>query len=186
MEFKLVVDILSSVAAFVAIVAALVAWYQSARKPLLVDRVVVHRKEQASTFILMVKNAKSYPVTISRVGCYKRKKHQVQRKRGGAPEYSATYSSTDMIFDAPGEFEILPSGHTDVRIEVNGEPDIPKALLFLLQTSHGFHELWCKEIEVVEIGKVGVYSIDYQHDYGSALRAKAMFYWKRLLAGVGR
>lgn len=186
MEFKVVVDALSSIAAFIAIVATLVAWYQTGRKPLLIDRVVVHRKQQAATFILMVKNIKSHPVTIKRVGCYRRKKHQVQRKLGGTPEYSATFSSADMIFDDRRAFEILPNGHTDARIEVDRVSDIPKVLLFLLETSHGFHELWCKKIDEVAIGTVSVFGIDYLYDYDSAWLARAMFYWKRLLAVIGR
>lgn len=186
MDLKLIVDLLASIAAIVAIVASLVAWYQSARRPLVIDRVVVHRKEQAATFILMVKNVKSYPISIKQIGCYKRKKHQVQRKWGRSPEYSATFSSTDMIFDATQEFQILPNGHTDIRIEVNGKPDVPSAQLFLLRTSHGFLELWCKEIEEVEIEKVDVYNVDYQYEYNSAWRAKPVFWWKCVLARVGK
>lgn len=184
MEFKLVVDILSSLAALVAIVVALAAWYRSARRPLQIDRIVIHRKEQASTFILLVRNVKSDPVTIKRVGCYKRKKHQVQRKHGSSPEYSATFSSADMVFDAPGEFEVLPNGSTDVRVQASGASEAPGALLFLLHTTHGFHELWCRDITEVEVGKANVYNVEYQHDYDSAWRAKVVFYWKRFLFGV--
>lgn len=184
--FKLVVDSLASIAAIVAIVATMVSWHREARRPLRVERVVVHRKQGEVTFILLVKNVKTYPVIINRIGCYKGKTHKVQKKRGGIPEHSEVFSSSMMIFDSPGDREILPSGYTDVRVSVNGSPDVPEAILFLLKTSHGYHELWCRDVEPVDIGKAEVYSLDYQYDFSSVWRAKRMYYWKLFLRAIGR
>lgn len=178
MEYKIIADTLASFASFVAIVSVMVGWYRSARKPLKITRVVVHRKKDETTFILVVKNVKPYPVTIKRVDCYRRKKYEVQKKSEGRPEYSALYPGSEILFTNVQEFEIAANGHTDIRITVASNIDAPEKFLFLLETSHGHHELWCKHISIVEIGKVDVYDLEYRLDYNSKYRAKAMYYWK--------
>lgn len=180
MEYKVLADTLASVAAFVAIVSVMVSWYRSATKPLKITRVVVHRKEDETTFILVVKNVKPYPVTIKRTDCYRRKKHQVQKKLGGKPEYSELFPGSEMLSTSRQAFEIAANGYTDIRIAGARNLDIPEKLLFLLETSHGYHELWCKDVSIVEIGKVDVYSVEYKYDHESKRRAKALYYWKLL------
>jgi hypothetical protein len=184
--FSAIIDTLASVAAIVAIATAMIGWYRSARRPLKVRRVVIHRKAETATFILMVENLHSYPVIIKRTGCYRRKKHQVQRKRSRAPEYSASFSSSHAVFNSNVPAEIMPRGHTDVRIDVNGQPDVPDALLFFLETSHGYHELWCNDIQLVDTVKVDVYHLEYQHDFRYAIQGKAVYYWKRLVWLFGK
>lgn len=180
MEYKVLADTLASVAAFVAIVSVMVEWYRSARKPLKITRVVIHRKKNETTFILVVKNWKAYPITVKRVDCYRRKRYEVQKKRGGKPEYSELLAGSEMIFSRKMDFDISANGHTDLRIGIVGNANILEKLLFLLETSHGYHELWCKDVTIVEIGKVDVYSLECKHDYNSKLSAKSMFYWKLL------
>lgn len=186
MVFSAIINTLASVAAIVAIATAMIGWHRSARMALQVRRVVIHRKAETATFILMVENLHSYPVTIKRIGCYRRKKHQVQRKRGRAPEYSASFSSSHVVFNSKVTAEIMPKGHTDVRIDINGQPDVPDALLFFLETSHGYHELWCNDIQLVDTVKVDVYHLEYQHDFGSAIQAKTVYYWKHFLWLFGK
>jgi len=180
LEYKVLADTLASVAAFVAIVGVMASWYRSARKPLKIMRVVVHRKEDETTFILVVKNVKPYPVTIKRTDCYRRKKYQVQKELGGKPEYSELFPGSEMLSTSRQAFEIAANGHTDIRIAGARNLTIPEKLLFLLETSHGYHELWCKDVSIVEIGKVDVYSVEYKYDYESKRRAKALYYWKLL------
>jgi hypothetical protein len=129
---------------------------------------------------LVVKNVKPYPVVIKRTDCYRRKKYEVQKKHGEKPEYSELFSGSERIFGTKAEFEIAANGHTDIRISDVSLSDIPTRLLFLLETSHGYHELWCKEVTVVEIGKVDVYSLEYKLDFESKWHAKVVYYWKRL------
>lgn len=179
-SFKITVDILASLSALIAIVSVMVSWYRSARKPLKIARTVVHKKNDQATFILAVKNVKPYPVVIRRTDCYRRKKYEVQKKHGGKPEYSELFSGSEKIFGSKEMFEIAANGHTNIRISDVSLSDIPPKLLFLLETSHGYHELWCKELTIVEIGKVEVYSLEYKHDFESKWRAKAVHHWKRL------
>jgi len=176
LEFKVLVDTLASIASLVAIVSVMVGWYRSARRPLRVTRVVVHKSTNDLTFIVLVKNVKDYPVTIQRTDCYRRKKYEVQKKHGGRPEYSKFFPGSEMIFTSRDTFEIAANGHTDIRIRIAGTTDIPSRLLFLLETSHGYHELWCKEIVVVEIGKVEVYGVEYKDEYRSKWIARAMYH----------
>jgi hypothetical protein len=73
-NFKLIVDTLASLAAFVAIITVLASWYRSIRKPLVIQRIVVHRKKDKTTFILIIKNVKDYPVEIKKLEGYNKEK----------------------------------------------------------------------------------------------------------------
>lgn len=178
--FKIIVDVLASLSAVIAIGSVMVGWYWSARKPLKIDRTVVHKKNDKATFILVVKNVKPFPVEIKRTDCYRRKKYEVQKKQGGKPEYSELFSGSDRVFDSKEVFEIGANGHTDIRINDVSFSDIPAKMLFLLETSHGHHEIWCKDVTIVEIGKAEVYSLEYKHDFKSKWYAKTVYYWKKL------
>lgn len=179
-EFKVFVDALASVASIVAIVSVLVGWYRSARKPLKIVRVVVHRKMDGMTFILITKNRQAYPVTTKRIDCYRRKIFEVQKKIGSKPEYSERLSSREALFMEGARFEVPASANIDLHIDADGSADIPGRLLFSIDTSHGYHELWCDDVTVVDIGKADVYSVDYNEEYHSKAAAKLMFYWKTL------
>jgi len=178
MHFKTFVDILASLAAIVAIISVLVGWYRSTRKPLKIVRVVVHKASEDMTFILVTKNRQPYPVTTKRIDCYRRKIFEVQKKFGGEPEYSERLSSREALFMGKSEFEVPANANTDLRIKVTGTADIPNRLLFSMDTSHGYHELWCDEISVLEVGRTEVYSVDYKKEYKSKLAAKVMYRWR--------
>ena len=178
MDFKTFVDILASFAAIVAIVSVMVKWYQSSRKPLKIVRVVVHKTAEDMTFILVTKNRQPYPVTTKRIDCYKRKIFEVQKKVGGEPEYSERLSSREMLFMGRSDFEVPANTNTDLRIKVPGTADIPNRLLFSMDTSHGYHELWCDEISVLEVGRTEVYRVDYMDEYKSKVAAKVMYHWR--------
>ena len=180
MEFKVLVDTLASVASIVAIVSVLVGWYHSARKPLKIVRVVVHQKKDRTTFILIMKNRQAYPVTTKRIDCYKRKIFEVQKKVGGRPEYSERLSSREALFMQTTGLEVPGSANTDLQIEVDRVVDIPGRLLFSIETSHGYHELWCSDVIVVDVGKATAYSVDYIHEYNSKVAAKFMYRWRVL------
>ena len=180
MKFKVIVDTLSSIAAFIAIVSVMASWYRSSRKPLKVDRVVLHKKSDDITFIIVIKNRNAYPVTINRSDCYKRKKYEVQKKHGGKPEFSEFYSGSEMLFTCKETFEIQANANTDIRINMAAAATIPPKLLFLFQTSHGPHELRCKDVSVVEFEKLDVYGLEYKLDYKHKYKAKTVYYWKKV------
>jgi len=179
-KFKVIVDTLASLSAFIAIVSVMVGWYRSARKPLKIVRTVIHKENDKATFILVVKSVKEYPVAIKRLDCYRRKKYEVQKKEGGKPEYSVVFAGSEMIFGSKETFQIAANGHTDIRVSEVGFSDVPSKLLFLLETSHGYHELWCKDVTTVELGKTEVYSLEYGYEFESKWPAKAVYYWKKL------
>ena len=178
MEYKVIADTLASLASFVAIVSVMIGWYCSARKPLRIKRVVVHKKGDETSFILEVKNVKPFPVTIINLECYRTKKYEIQKKLGGKPEYYESFPLNERLSYSNQLFEIGSNGHTNIKITSNAKLDIPEKLLFLFKTSHGFHELWCKNISIVDIGKVDVYGVEYKHDYDSKFKAKLLYYWK--------
>ncbi len=176
-NFKLIVDILASLASIVAIATVLVSWFRNSRKPLKIKRVVVHRKQDSSNYILVVENRKSYPVEIQSIGCYTKKKIAVTKKDDLKPEYMEGLSSDDNVFLDRSSYEIGANGLDEIKIESAKSLDSINKLLFSISTSHGYHELWCKKILVVEMGRVQTYRIMYQHEYESAFIAKARYYW---------
>ena len=184
-EYKYIMDALGSTASFVAIVAVLVSWFKIAQKPLVIDRVIIHKKENESTYILIVKNRKPYPVEIKSTRCYTKRRYRVTQKTNQKPEYAAQLNLKDSPFENFDEFEIGANGHTDVRIigqNINGE--ILK-LLFSINTSHGYHELWSKNIDIVNVNmgdSMEVYTLEHKHEYDSKFKAKTKYYWLYILS----
>ena len=181
MEFKVVVDTLASLAALIAILSVMVGWYSSARKPLSISRVVVHKKDSGLTYILVTKNRKSYPVETKRIDCFSKKIFEVEQREGGKPEYAERLSSRYAVFSSKPFFEVPAKGNIDIRIEVSGQVEIPDRLIFSIDTTHGYHELSCNDITVVEIGKTEVYSVDFKKEFDSKSHAKLSYYWNRIL-----
>lgn len=180
MSFKVIVDTMASLASFIAITSVMVGWYRSGRKPLKIKRVIVHKDIKHSTFILETINRKDYPVFISRADCYRKKIFEVMKKKGGSPEYAERLSSREAIFMGGHKFEVPAKACTPLSIKISGNPSVPKHLIFSLDTSHGYHELTCKNITEVDIGKVKVYSAEYKKEYDYKAVAKCVFYWKTL------
>lgn len=96
MGFKVIVDTLASLAAFVAILSVLFGWYSSARKPLSISRVVVHKKDDGLTYIIVTKNRKSYPVETKRIDCFSKKSFEIEERVGESPNTSRSYLA-DML-----------------------------------------------------------------------------------------
>lgn len=181
MGFKVVVDTLASLAALIAILSVLVGWYSSARKPLSISRVVVHKKDSGLTYILVTKNRKSYPVGTKRIDCFSKKIYEVEQRVGGKPEYAERLSSRYAVFSSQSSLEVPAKGNHDIRIEAAGQAEIPDRLIFSIDTTHGYHELSCSDITVVEIGKAEVYSVEFKKEYGFKIHAKIIYYWRRIL-----
>lgn len=181
MGFKIVVDTLASLAALIAILSVLVGWYSSARKPLNISRVVVHKKDSGLTYILVMKNRSSYPVETKLIDCFSKKIFEVEQRVRGKPEYAERLSSRYAVFSSKSFFEVPVKGSLDIRIEVAGQARIPDRLIFSVDTTHGYHELSCKDITVVEIGRTEVYSVDLKKEFDSKCHAKLSYYWNRIL-----
>lgn len=78
-NFKFTVEILSSLASLIAITTVLISWFKNSQKALKVERVVVHIKDDESTFILVVKNRKPYPVVIKSIDSYLQPRFTVEK-----------------------------------------------------------------------------------------------------------
>lgn len=180
MSFLIVVDILASAAAIVAIGTALFGWWRASRAPLTVKRVVVHQGSASTVFILIVKNVRPFPVVVSEIDCYTRKKYTVQRRDGGRPEYSVVLSSQHSVFTFRQSAEILPGGITDIRVPLPGTVAAPAALLFLMRTSHGYQELWCRDVETAQLGVAKTYRVTFRESYETLLRARLVYLWQLL------
>jgi len=178
--FDTIVDILSSVASLIAIIAVLVAWYNSTRSSLKVERVVIHRKKDESTYILMVKNRRSHTVEIKNIRCFTHRSYKVEQKNNCAPEFHAELNYEDSPFLSSDSKEIPAEGYTDVRYKApNYTKDITQ-LLFSTDTSHGFLLLKCKDIEVVNIGASQTYGIEFGENYQKKYEALIQYYWLKI------
>jgi hypothetical protein len=181
MDVKVILDTLVSLAALIAIFSGLVGWYSSARKPLSISRVVVHKKDSSLTFILVTKNRKSYPVETKRIDCFSKKIFEVEQRAGERPEYAERLSSRYAVFSSRHSSEVPAKGNLDIRIEVTGQAEVFDRLIFSVDTTHGYHELVCNDIAVLEIGKTEVYTVNFKKGYDSKSLAKMMYYWRRIL-----
>lgn len=181
-NYKYAVDILSSIASVIAIVTVLVSWYRNTQSALKVQRVVIHRRKVDSDYILVIKNRKPYPVIINSISCFLKYTFNVEKKSTQPVEYSETLSLGDRVFFENENYEISPNGNANIKIKggiVNHEL---LKLLFTLQTSHGYHEIWCKNIVTVDItGKSKTSKMDFMYDTDSKLKAKVKFYWEVLI-----
>lgn len=184
-RFKLIVDLLASVAAFIAIIATLTAWYRSARKPLAIDRLVIHKKTNESTFILILENQKDYPVTVKQIDCHTRRHLRVQQKPEEPPEYQDALNLEDRIFRDNSETQLAANAHTDIRIKAAPITDSYTKLLFSFDTSHGSHQLWCRNILIVPIGVAETYTLDYKRDFQSRIQARLFYTWAKFRNAIG-
>lgn len=181
MGFKVIVDTFASLAALVAILSVLVGWYSSARKPLSISRVVVHKKDGSLKYILVMKNRKSYPVETKKIDCYTRKTFEIEQRVGEKPEYIEKLSSRYAVFSSKVSFKVPAKGNIHISIEVDGQTDISDQLIFSIDTTHGYHEISCKNITVIEIGKAVVYSVEFKKECVSKSRAKMVYLWRRIV-----
>jgi hypothetical protein len=175
-EFKVLVDVLSSVASLIAITTVLFSWYRSAQKPLSIQRVVVHNKKDSKRFILVVKNHKNYPITIKGINGFLKSKAQVEKFNGYEPEYKEILSLHDCIFISNEVFEIAANGHTDIKVEDSSHMRTGEEFVFSTHTSHGYHELKCKNITNVEMtGGAKAYGVEFTKEYDSKFKAKLKY-----------
>jgi hypothetical protein len=181
-NYKYVVDALASTAAFIAIITVLWSWYKNSQMPLKIERLVVHNKVGKSTYIIVIKNSKTYPVNIKSTTCYTKSSYKVEKKNNQKPEYMHTLALSDNLFINNDSFKIGANGHTDIRIPgQNLNTDITN-LLFTIQTSHGFHQLWCNSIITVDMtGEIKIFGMEEMYEFDSKFKAKRKYYWLKII-----
>lgn len=108
-NFKYIVDILSSLASFVAIATVLISWFNSSKKALKIEGIVAHLKKEEAIFILLIKNRKSYPVTIKSINAYLKPKFLVEKLRNLPPMYTSKMSAIDLVYMSSENLKFLPT-----------------------------------------------------------------------------
>lgn len=185
-SLKYTVDILSSIASIIAIITVLLAWHRSVQKALKIERVVIHRKDSDSTYILVIKNRKQYPVIIKSISGFKRRLYKVEKKENQSTEYDSILNYSDCVLESKDVFEMGASGNTDIRVNgITTQDDLHK-LLFSLHTSHGYHEILCSNIITLNMNISEVYGLEFRYQYESLIKAKAKYYWLRFLEIIKR
>ncbi len=181
-NYKYVVNALASTASLIAIITVLWSWYNRSKMPLKIERLVVHNKVGKSTYIIVIKNSKSYPVNIKSTSCYTQASYKVEKENNQKPEYMETLSLSNNLFVNNDSFEIGANGHTDIRIPGQHlKSDITK-LLFSIQTSHGYHQVWCNSIITVDMtGKIQTYGMEEMFEFDSKFKAKRKYYWLKFI-----
>jgi hypothetical protein len=183
-KFRLALDIANSIALLIAIVGGLIVTYRWIRKPLVIKRIVVHRKPDGCNYILIVRNRKDYPVTIKSSRCYTRKKFTLMKYRGEKPEFMEGFPLEAQIFSDNTEHVIEPFGNTDVKIAGAWSDDVEIKLILFFHTSHGAHEsVFTGEVVVVDMRQGEARHLKVQREYNSKLKAKLRF---TMLKIVGR
>lgn len=174
---KILLESLNSIASLIAIVAALVAWYISARKALTIERVIIHRKANESNYILIVRNRKNYPVTIKSSRCYTSKKFTVTKYSDEKAELSEGFPLENQVFSDDSEHIIEAKGNTDVKITGSRLEGAVKRLIFFLNTSHGHHEIvHSTEILTVDMAAKGqTRRVEVMQSYQSKFKARMRF-----------
>ncbi len=165
-KYKFVVDILSSLASLIAIIAVLWAWISSKRKAISIKRVVIHQGEKTSSYILEIENTKTYPVVIKNTRCFTKRSYKVEQVNNCFPSYHEAYLLTDSPFISDERHTIEANGFTDIRFHKGSNFEGVKELTFLMDTSHGYHSQKCKNITLVNMGSQ-TFGMEAMEEYDS-------------------
>lgn len=178
-KFKLLMDIVASLAALVAIVTILISWYRNAQKTLRIERVIIYGKQANTIYNLVVKNRKDYPVVIKSITCYTKKVYNIEKKPNEKPAYSELLKGSDILSRNKENHTVGPKGNTDIKMVGIHSKDKINKLLFCIESSHGSYQIWCRNLVFEKFGKCDVYDLEYRHEYESWLLAKTKYYWEK-------
>ncbi|KKL72293.1 hypothetical protein LCGC14_2086360 [marine sediment metagenome] len=182
-KFKLLMDIVASLAALVAIVTILISWYQNSRNAIKIKKVVIYGKHADTIYNLVVENRKDYPVEIKSTICYTKKVYNIEKKPNEKPVFSVQLKGSDIMFRNTEHHIIGPKGNTNIEMVGICSKDKINKLLFCIETSHGSYQIWCRNLFFEKFGKCDVYDLEYRHEYESWLLAKARYYyWGKVYA----
>lgn len=145
-KFKIIVDVLSSIASFVAIVTVLYSWRISKLPPLKVSQLIISPKQNRLRVFIRISNRKLYPVVIKSITCYKKQKYQINKKKLERPQLWPSTDVSDKLFTVNEEVEISELGQFSKEVYIDASLVDAKSLLFSVHTSHGFLRLKCKNV----------------------------------------
>lgn len=153
-NFKLFIDIISSISAIVAIVSVLSIWWRGTKPPIKIKRVLFQKEENGSCrFITEINNKKEYPIKINKIEAYRHRLYRVERKRGSKPRAMDGFDLKERIYISREEVKIYSFGEEDITVTIENFTDYGiKQVYFLLNTSHGYYVLKTKNILEVNMG----------------------------------
>ncbi|WP_421352901.1 hypothetical protein [Aeromonas sp. 604443] len=174
MSFEDFVDVLSSVASLVAIVSVLIAWYRSRLQPLKIKRVLVHKKKDSTTFFLYFINRQAYPVKVKNLKCFTKVTFQVSQKNNYCPEIVQMLDYNDFLFQTQDEHEIDAYADSSIKIDYDKPISVDSdKFVISTQTSHGYHLLKVRNIDIVHIGTGSVsYRVPFEETFDSKIKAR--------------
>lgn len=177
MSFKDLVDVLSSIASFVAIITVLIAWYRNSRKPLKIKRVLVHQEVSATTFFLYVINRQAYPVKVKTLQCFTKVTFQVSQKNRCRPERIQKLDYDDFVFETSDEKEIEAYADCSIKVRIDHPMTIDsEQLVVSTQTSHGYHLLKVHDIDVIHVGACSAgYIVPFEETFDSNITARLYY-----------
>jgi hypothetical protein len=171
LNFKTVVDTLSSLAALIAIISVLIAWNKSRRRALYIKQIVIHQTSDEFTYLIHIRNIKSYPVTIKEMRCYKQKSYFVEKIEHQKPKYNYGYQSQNMAFQTNEEFTIQANGLTEIQVPTKIMLKDIEQLIIDMETSHGVQLITCKNIILASMTAILVFDMEFDQHYSSKLTA---------------
>ena len=149
-KFKFMVDILSSIASFVAIVTVLYSWRISKLPPLKVSQLIISPKQNKLRVFIRILNRKLYPVVIKSITCYKKQKYQINKKKLERPQLWPLTDVSDKLFAVNEEAEIPELGQFSKEVHIDATLSDAKSLFFSVHTSHGILRLKCKNVYIFD------------------------------------
>lgn len=150
-NFKYIVDILSSLASLIAILTVSIVLLRIIRKPLKVKYVVYYEKNGKLEYIVRYSNVRAYPVTIKNTRCYKNRSFTIETSENKRPNLATGFHPFDIAIVEQNDHIIEPYGTTEVTYVSEYKPVEIKQLVFDLSTSHGDMYTTCKKVEYVEM-----------------------------------
>jgi hypothetical protein len=143
-KYKLLVDVLSSLASLVAILTVLYSWWSSKRPELKISQFIVSPHRGGLRIYLRISNRKPYPIKVNSLTCYKKQSYSISKKKLMKPQLWPSLDMADKLFTIKDEIELSELGEFNKDVYIESNTFDPKKLLFSLHTSHGSLSLRCK------------------------------------------
>lgn len=160
-KFKISVEIVGSLASLIAIFTVLIAWWNAKRPPLKITQGIIGGYgDDIFEFTLRIKNVKPIPVKVKHVSCYKKENIRLEKRSLEIPRYEKVMDARDKIFSITVDKHISELGEYLLVHKLKAKVEKPKYLMVMLDTSHGYLWLKCKNIHYYNPTIVTV-KIDY-------------------------
>ncbi|PTP90349.1 hypothetical protein [Vibrio splendidus] len=165
-NFKLIVDVLASLAALVAILTVLFSWWYSRLPPLIVSQMVISRTGNKHRIFVRLQNRRQYPVKILSLDCFRDKKFNVRGNGNEKPTLFPSVNVGDKVLSY-GELHVVERGEIIFETETNVENlDIGK-FYFSIRTLHGRMDLVCNNVAYFE---KQIITVDPKSNYYTKIR----------------